>query len=263
MKASGGPARAAACLTPSLLRRRAQPAKQSTCCGTSETAKNPRAAASSEPVQESTCCGPTRPPRGHLLRRAGPARQRQTSRRAGRPGSIAAGGLRVRTGDLSDRRAADAGGPGAARHFATHTGRPSGHLADALGLRARRLPRAPRPLRCRRARPRQSRPRHRELQAHPRCPAQLAPATDAWLLVVDTRGINVWCAAGKGTFSAEEVAAQWSTRPPRRDRRAPAPHPSAAGRSRSRGASRQELCGFRVTFGPVRAADLPCSSRTA
>ena len=23
---------------------------------------------------------------------------------------------------------------------------------------------------------------------------------DAWLLVVDTRGINVWCAAGKGSF---------------------------------------------------------------
>ena len=28
---------------------------------------------------------------------------------------------------------------------------------------------------------------------------------DAWLLVTDTRGINVWCAAGKGTFSASEV----------------------------------------------------------
>jgi hypothetical protein len=28
---------------------------------------------------------------------------------------------------------------------------------------------------------------------------------DAWLLVLDTRGINVWCAAGKGTFSTEEV----------------------------------------------------------
>ncbi|MBU1917793.1 hypothetical protein KKF63_06710 [bacterium] len=28
---------------------------------------------------------------------------------------------------------------------------------------------------------------------------------DAWILVVDTRGINVWCAGGKGTFSAEEV----------------------------------------------------------
>lgn len=29
-----------------------------------------------------------------------------------------------------------------------------------------------------------------------------------WILVVDTRGINVWCAAGKGTFSADEIALQ-------------------------------------------------------
>jgi hypothetical protein len=27
----------------------------------------------------------------------------------------------------------------------------------------------------------------------------------AWILVVNTRGINVWCAAGKGTFSTQEV----------------------------------------------------------
>jgi hypothetical protein len=31
---------------------------------------------------------------------------------------------------------------------------------------------------------------------------------DAWLLVLDTRGINVWCAAGKGTFGTQEVVAQ-------------------------------------------------------
>jgi len=31
---------------------------------------------------------------------------------------------------------------------------------------------------------------------------------DVWILVVDTRGVNVWCAAGKGTFSTEEVAYQ-------------------------------------------------------
>jgi hypothetical protein len=28
---------------------------------------------------------------------------------------------------------------------------------------------------------------------------------DAWLLVLDTRGINVWCAAGKGTFGTSEL----------------------------------------------------------
>jgi hypothetical protein len=28
---------------------------------------------------------------------------------------------------------------------------------------------------------------------------------DAWILVLDTRGVNVWCAAGKKTFSTQEV----------------------------------------------------------
>lgn len=28
---------------------------------------------------------------------------------------------------------------------------------------------------------------------------------DTWLLVLDTKGVNVWCAAGKGTFSTEEL----------------------------------------------------------
>ena len=31
------------------------------------------------------------------------------------------------------------------------------------------------------------------------------PGRDAWLLVLDTDGINVWCAAGKGTFGTEEL----------------------------------------------------------
>jgi CO dehydrogenase/acetyl-CoA synthase gamma subunit (corrinoid Fe-S protein) len=29
--------------------------------------------------------------------------------------------------------------------------------------------------------------------------------TDAWILVLDTKGINVWCAAGKGTFGTNEL----------------------------------------------------------
>ena len=28
---------------------------------------------------------------------------------------------------------------------------------------------------------------------------------NAWILVLDTHGINVWCAAGKGTFSTKEL----------------------------------------------------------
>ena len=28
---------------------------------------------------------------------------------------------------------------------------------------------------------------------------------DVWIMILDTKGINVWCAAGKGTFSTEEI----------------------------------------------------------
>ena len=31
------------------------------------------------------------------------------------------------------------------------------------------------------------------------------PDGSFWVLVLDTRGINVWCAAGKGTFGTEEL----------------------------------------------------------
>jgi hypothetical protein len=80
---------------------------------------------------------------------------------------------------------------------------------------------------------------------------------DAWLLVVDTRGINVWCAAGKGTFCADEVARV--VREARLSeivdhRRLILPQLSAPGVA---GHRVKEACGFRVVFGPVRAADLP------
>jgi CO dehydrogenase/acetyl-CoA synthase gamma subunit (corrinoid Fe-S protein) len=28
---------------------------------------------------------------------------------------------------------------------------------------------------------------------------------DAWILVLETQGVNVWCAAGKGTFGTDEL----------------------------------------------------------
>jgi hypothetical protein len=34
---------------------------------------------------------------------------------------------------------------------------------------------------------------------------------DAWILVLDTKGINVWCAAGKGTFGTDELVKQVRT----------------------------------------------------
>ena len=80
---------------------------------------------------------------------------------------------------------------------------------------------------------------------------------DAWLLVIDTRGINVWCAAGKGTFCADEVArvVQESRLSEIVDhRRLVLPQLSAPGVAAH---LVKQACGFRVAFGPVRAADLP------
>lgn len=80
---------------------------------------------------------------------------------------------------------------------------------------------------------------------------------DAWLLVVDTRGINVWCAAGKGSFSSEEVirgVEQARLAEVVSHRRLILPQLAATGvaaRVVRRG------CGFDVLFGPVRAEDLP------
>jgi hypothetical protein len=80
---------------------------------------------------------------------------------------------------------------------------------------------------------------------------------DAWILAADTRGINVWCAAGKGTFSADEIALQVNRA--RLDsivahRGLILPQLGAPG------TAAQELpkkCGFRGTFGPLRASDIP------
>ena len=46
--------------------------------------------------------------------------------------------------------------------------------------------------------------------------ARALAGRDAWILVLDTRGINVWCAAGKGTFGTDELVQRIEvTRPPR------------------------------------------------
>ena len=79
---------------------------------------------------------------------------------------------------------------------------------------------------------------------------------DVWILVVDTRGINVWCAAGKGTFSTEEVTYQV-----KRTRLAELvshrelilPQLAATGVA-SHLLKRQ--CGFKGIFGPILAAQI-------
>lgn len=78
-----------------------------------------------------------------------------------------------------------------------------------------------------------------------------------WLLIVDTRGINVWCAAGKGTFSTEEVAYQVQ-RARLHDivshKKLILPQLAAVGVAAMK---LKQLCNFRAVFGPVRATDLP------
>jgi hypothetical protein len=80
---------------------------------------------------------------------------------------------------------------------------------------------------------------------------------DAWILVVDTRGVNVWCAAGKGTFCAQEVAQK--VRASALVTLAPGaplvlPQLSASGVNAN---ELRTLTGRRVVFGPVRARDIP------
>jgi hypothetical protein len=79
---------------------------------------------------------------------------------------------------------------------------------------------------------------------------------DAWLLVLDTRGINVWCAAGKGTFSTDEIVRLVKTTGLEKvveHRRLILPQLGATGVSAYKV---KQACGFKVVWGPVRAADL-------
>lgn len=80
---------------------------------------------------------------------------------------------------------------------------------------------------------------------------------NVWILVVDTRGINVWCAAGKGTFSAQEIAYQIQKANIDQvvnHREVLLPQLSANGVAAH---ELKRLSGFRGRFGPILAADLP------
>jgi len=80
---------------------------------------------------------------------------------------------------------------------------------------------------------------------------------DCWILVIDTRGINVWCAGGKGTFSAEEVAFQVQRAKLDKlvsHRELILPQLSANGVAAR---DVKKLCGFKARFGPILAARLP------
>jgi len=80
--------------------------------------------------------------------------------------------------------------------------------------------------------------------------------TDAWILVLDTNGVNVWCAAGKGTFGSDELIRQIKDSGLHNlveHRRLIVPQLGAPGIN----ANKVKLeSGFTVKFGPVRATDI-------
>ncbi len=80
---------------------------------------------------------------------------------------------------------------------------------------------------------------------------------DGYILVLDTKGINVWCAAGKGTFGTDELVHRIEAVNLKgfvNHRVLILPQLGASGVAAHEVKRRS---GFQVKYGPVRAADLP------
>jgi acetyl-CoA decarbonylase/synthase complex subunit gamma len=83
------------------------------------------------------------------------------------------------------------------------------------------------------------------------------PGRDAWLLVLDTNGINVWCAAGKGTFGTEGLVRRIMTSGLDKvvsHGKLILPQLSAPGVAAH---LVKKFSGFKVYYGPIRASDIP------
>jgi acetyl-CoA decarbonylase/synthase complex subunit gamma len=83
------------------------------------------------------------------------------------------------------------------------------------------------------------------------------PGRHAWILVLETFGINVWCAAGHGSFGTEELVARLRRVGLDRvvdHRLLILPQLGAPGVA---GHRVEEATGFAVVWGPIRAEDLP------
>lgn len=80
---------------------------------------------------------------------------------------------------------------------------------------------------------------------------------DAWILVLDTKGINVWCAAGEGTFGTDELVDRIQASRLGEvvsHRRLIVPQLGATGVAAF---EVKKYSGFAVTYGPVMVRDLP------
>jgi acetyl-CoA decarbonylase/synthase complex subunit gamma len=83
------------------------------------------------------------------------------------------------------------------------------------------------------------------------------PGRNVWILVLDTKGINVWCAAGKGTFSTTELVSRIESSGLTSvvsHRELILPQLSGPGVSAH---EVKRLSGFKVIYGPIRATDIP------
>lgn len=82
------------------------------------------------------------------------------------------------------------------------------------------------------------------------------PGRNLWILVLDTKGINVWCAAGKGTFGTQELISKIENSRLKEivsHRKIILPQlgaPGVAAHEVKKGT------GFTVCYGPVKAGDL-------
>lgn len=79
---------------------------------------------------------------------------------------------------------------------------------------------------------------------------------DAWILAIDTKGVNVWCAAGKKTFGTENIIKSiisTSLEQIVKHRKIIVPQLGAPGVAAH---EVKERSGFRVIYGPVRASDI-------
>ncbi len=86
---------------------------------------------------------------------------------------------------------------------------------------------------------------------------EVLPGRDMWILVLDTKGINVWCAAGKGTFGTMELVSRIESSGLIRivsHRELILPQLSGPGVAAHHV---KKLSGFKVIYGPIRATDLP------
>jgi hypothetical protein len=83
------------------------------------------------------------------------------------------------------------------------------------------------------------------------------PGRDAWILALDTRGINVWCASGKGTFGTDALVGGIKSSGLNQivsHRELILPQLSGPGVAAHHV---KKLSGFKVFYGPIRAKDLP------